>query len=81
MLLIARCTQQIAPLSKWCKSMWILLHGLRINNTDIWNWVTKDFRRMTNVRYLKAHFNDNRSHQSLRQRNILTTSPPVSSSV
>ena len=59
MLLIAEYTQQIASLSKSCKSMWTLLRGLRIMNTDAWNWVTKDFKRMINVRHLMAHFNDN----------------------
>ena len=59
MLLIAEYAQQIASLSKSCKSMWILLHGLCIINTDAWNWVTKDFKRMNNVRHLMAHFHDN----------------------
>ena len=59
MLLIAEYAQQITSLSKSCKSMWIMLHGSRIMNTDAWNWVTKDFKRMINVRHLMVHFNDN----------------------
>ena len=58
MLLIAEYAQQIISLSKSCKSMWIMLHGSRIMNTDAWNWVTKDVRRMINVRHLMAQFND-----------------------
>ena len=59
MFLIAQYAQQITSLSKSCKSMWIMLHGSRIMNTDAWNWVTKDFKRMINVCHLMAHFNDN----------------------
>ena len=59
MLLIAEYAQQITSHSKSCKSMWIMLHGSRIMNTDAWNWVTKDCTRMINVRHLMAHFNDN----------------------
>ena len=59
MLLIAEYAQQIASLCKSCKRMWILHHGLRIMNTDAWNRVTKDVKRMINVHHLMAHFNDN----------------------
>ena len=59
MLLIAEYAQQITSLSKSCKSMWIMLHGSRIMNTEAWNRVTKDCKRMINVRHLMAHFNDN----------------------
>ena len=61
LLLIVDYTPQIVSLSKSCKRLWILLHGLRIGNTKAWKWVTKDIKPMNNVCHLMAHFNDNTS--------------------